>query len=556
MATLMENANRMATSKTAIKTAVNTDFDIINSEKIDQYASKITELENEYKKYIPINTSSGTESASVDNTNNDILLRSININGKSEQNSYSGKNFANKSLIQVQHSLNDDGSLSNSSARLAMFKLPVIPNTTYNVHIFNDYKFGKIFYYDVNGNFLSILETGSWLDNLSFTTANNVNYISFAMKRNDNANTSNSDKDNIQLQIEQGSTATAYEPYVGGAPAPSPDYPQEITSITGDVEITGKNLIHFDNINNGSNYGVSYTVNNSTITFNGTTNNAGRIIPVTPLGIVLPAGTYTFSVQFNGGTYTTSGSTTAIYIRGAGLTYAFDHDPTVDKFTKTLTQDTEISLEVYNNGANQVFNNLVVEMQIEQNNVSTTYEPYKSVTIPLSTTELCKVGDISDKLVVNSVTGEVSKIKNIRHLSFPISDMNNNNAWPGWRDTVVTNILYNDYPKKAGGFNVFGINNMSNITPLNYSGIALNTRDAKILYLEKSYFNSMSQDDWKTNYPNLILELYYQLATPTTEVITTLSQADLNKLKLITGTNTYNINKDTPITLNYWQKAS
>ena len=49
-----------------------------------------------------------------------------------------------------------------------------------------------------------------------------------------------------QFQIEKGATATAYEPYTGGAPSPSPDYPQEITSVgdSGGVEVvsTGENL--------------------------------------------------------------------------------------------------------------------------------------------------------------------------------------------------------------------------------------------------------------------------------------------------------------------------
>ena len=39
------------------------------------------------------------------------------------------------------------------------------------------------------------------------------------------------------LQLEQGSTPTAYEPYCGGIPSPNPDYPQEIHSVKGDNEI-------------------------------------------------------------------------------------------------------------------------------------------------------------------------------------------------------------------------------------------------------------------------------------------------------------------------------
>ena len=45
------------------------------------------------------------------------------------------------------------------------------------------------------------------------------------------------------IQIEKGSTATSYEPYVGGQPSPSPDYPQEIKSVVNPkVVVYGKNI--------------------------------------------------------------------------------------------------------------------------------------------------------------------------------------------------------------------------------------------------------------------------------------------------------------------------
>lgn len=56
-------------------------------------------------------------------------------------------------------------------------------------------------------------------------------------------------KDGV-LQIEYGSVSTEYEPYTGGKPSPSPDYPQEIKNVGKwneetqkyevDVKVTGK----------------------------------------------------------------------------------------------------------------------------------------------------------------------------------------------------------------------------------------------------------------------------------------------------------------------------
>ena len=53
------------------------------------------------------------------------------------------------------------------------------------------------------------------------------------------------------IQIEKGSTATSYEPYVGGTASPNPDYPQAVNVVTGTQTIT---------ISDGTN-SHNYTVN-------------------------------------------------------------------------------------------------------------------------------------------------------------------------------------------------------------------------------------------------------------------------------------------------------
>lgn len=75
-----------------------------------------------------------------------------------------------------------------------------------------------------------------------------------------------------EIQLEKGSIATSYEPYTGGKPSPSPDYPQEIKNVgkwneekqkyAVDVKVTGKNLIHFPYLdgNKVTRSGITYTV--------------------------------------------------------------------------------------------------------------------------------------------------------------------------------------------------------------------------------------------------------------------------------------------------------
>ena len=71
------------------------------------------------------------------------------------------------------------------------------------------------------------------------------------------------------IQIEKGSTATSYEPYVGGQP--SPDYPQEIKSVVNPtVKIVGKNLLN-PTLQTTTRNGVTCTANgDGTYTLNGT----------------------------------------------------------------------------------------------------------------------------------------------------------------------------------------------------------------------------------------------------------------------------------------------
>lgn len=49
-----------------------------------------------------------------------------------------------------------------------------------------------------------------------------------------------------EIQIEQGSIATDYEPYTGGQASPSPDYPQEMVDTTGTQEVVVSNKNFFD----------------------------------------------------------------------------------------------------------------------------------------------------------------------------------------------------------------------------------------------------------------------------------------------------------------------
>lgn len=62
---------------------------------------------------------------------------------------------------------------------------------------------------------------GNWRDDIPGTTREKVAKIA-------------------TIQLETGSTATAYEPYVGGQPSPSPDYPQPLAAAEGSLTTSGR----------------------------------------------------------------------------------------------------------------------------------------------------------------------------------------------------------------------------------------------------------------------------------------------------------------------------
>ena len=70
-------------------------------------------------------------------------------------------------------------------------------------------------------------------------------------------NNAKTDNENVisEIQFEEGTVATGYEPYTGGKPSPSPDWPQEIISAgdSGNIEVdvVGKNLVNIQDVTVG-----------------------------------------------------------------------------------------------------------------------------------------------------------------------------------------------------------------------------------------------------------------------------------------------------------------
>lgn len=108
--------------------------------------------------------------------------------------------------------------------------LPVSPNTEYTVTISNNY-FTKNYISFLDSNKTGIQDYLNFTSqSQSFTTPDNCAYI---LLRFGNEFSANGDTERLQIMLNEGSTALPWEPYTGGQPAPSPDYPQVIKGVGG-----------------------------------------------------------------------------------------------------------------------------------------------------------------------------------------------------------------------------------------------------------------------------------------------------------------------------------
>lgn len=92
-----------------------------------------------------------------------------------------------------------------------------------------------VFTFDSNDNFLGrAITLSGQATSGNGNISNQVAYVRIAFETNTHGTTVTFNG----IQLEAGSTATDYEPYVGGTPSPNPEYPQPIQTVTGTQTIT------------------------------------------------------------------------------------------------------------------------------------------------------------------------------------------------------------------------------------------------------------------------------------------------------------------------------
>lgn len=202
-----------------------------------------------------INTMSG-ESPLVMPDSAERVNKRLELGGKTEQVQTSGKNLFDFSNLESGRINISTGALEehNHTRRLADY-IDITDITSFSFYLpgynkANGAVYVSIYYYDKDKNYLSYKPCGDKIEKYeNITPVENAVYIKVSLEQNTIDNPQNI----FKVQLEKGAKSTAYEPYTGGKPSPSPEYPQEIKNSGKwnegtqkyeiEVVLSGKNLL-------------------------------------------------------------------------------------------------------------------------------------------------------------------------------------------------------------------------------------------------------------------------------------------------------------------------
>lgn len=276
----------------------------------------------------------------------DWQMEGLRVYGQSEQVTTTGAQMFDSSTRIVGGIINNGVQASNSRYACSDY-IPIPDGTT---HLYQSGgALNQRGFYGVDKAYLSKPTTNNVID-----VPEGAKYIRIT------SNIDNQDMGNIMLCA--GNTAKPFEPYTGGKPAPSPEYPQEIVSReVAAIVATGKNLVDAETLDISHYTRVSLQ---------------NRIIP----------GVYTFSG--NASTNAESDSLLISCLDADGKLVASVYLQIGEKKSATVTIKGEVAqLQIYaarNNAAAIGKEAKISEFQIEIGSVATKYESYHAQTVKLS----------------------------------------------------------------------------------------------------------------------------------------------------------------------------
>lgn len=163
----------------------------------------------------------------------------LDVAGKSEQVQTTGAQLLNISELAIGGLTGNNGAEFETQTRVRTGYISVVGGETYKLSGYKPYAVHSAFAYGADKTVI-----GSW--NIDTSVPQNAAYVRISLKKSDEGNFTVDDLAMLKksLMFNAGSAVLPYEPYTGGAPSPSPDYPQDIIS-TGTVS-TGAQMLNLD----------------------------------------------------------------------------------------------------------------------------------------------------------------------------------------------------------------------------------------------------------------------------------------------------------------------
>lgn len=321
-----------------------------------------------------------------------------------------------------------------------------------------------------------------------------------------------------------------YEPYTGGKPSPSPEYPQEIKAVNElSGVMSGKNLLKPHGSYPRTGYGITFNLMNDGIHVNGKCTASSWY-------------TFIYSDTLQAGTYYINGIKGASNSRYQVVLYKNDviiGYITTNNFKLVLKEKAKIKLSLYVYPGYGTFNDLVLPYMICRNeNDLYLYTPYQGQSLLNYTLQnpLYKLSDVYDYIDFNR--GKI--VRNIGVITFDGSDDEDIRLSPPDGSRRVYLYLFRNSILSIENINPYCKSNMFKFTNLWTDGVMSHNH---LFYVSStniyvSYNEITSLNDFKTWLNKNPITVYYQLATPTEEDIPAELLSQLKELQTyVTTTN-------------------
>lgn len=226
----------------------------VDTESIDKNLVNLSNtITNEIYDKLPKVSGNGSN-FSLENAQNG-KLDSFGMDGNTEQITYTGKNLldipdgsiVNQGVTVTRNNnvITFSGTATGTYPSTGSFPFTIAPGTYTISSTNNNYDF-FLWFRNLNSDLINSANLHKGTKTITITS-NNITALVIGVENLTTGTTYNIE---TSIQIEKGSTATDYEPYVGGTPSPNPDYPQDIRVVTGNntINVHGKNLFDKDNI--------------------------------------------------------------------------------------------------------------------------------------------------------------------------------------------------------------------------------------------------------------------------------------------------------------------